>query len=80
MTEFWQYLTFVFALIEFYIIVNVKLMAQIRYGKVVFIALLVLLASLCAKPHFATISLYVLGVLYLYVCILRLKFGKKDEF
>ena len=77
MVEIWQYVVFVFALIELYIIVNFRLITQIRYGTVTFILLLILIASICAKPHFATISLYVLGVLYLYVCILRLKFGKK---
>lgn len=76
--EFWQYVLFIFALIELYVIVNFKLMAQIRYGRVLFILLLILLVSLCVKAHFATIILYVLGVLYLYVCILRLKFGKKN--
>lgn len=80
MTEFWLYLTFVFALIELYIIINVKLMVQIRYGRGVFVALLVLLvASPYVKPHFVAVSLYILGVLYLYICILRLKFGKKSE-
>lgn len=76
--QFYQYVLFIFALIELYVIVNFKLMAQIRYGRVVFVLLFILLVSLYVKAHFATLFLYILGVLYLYVCILRLKFGKKN--
>lgn len=76
--EFWQYVAFAFGLIELYIIVNFRLIRQIRFGTIVFVLLLILTASICAKAHFVNISLYILGVLYLYICILKLKFGKKE--